>query len=406
MCMKIAFILLLILVFIVLSLKKLNIVSLFFLLSMLLFIVYLDSVFPLLRFELKGDEVISINLNDEYKEHGYVVYGFDKYNVFINNRVDTSRIGVYNVDYILNYGRKKIIKTRKVIVVDRVKPVIELKGDDELFIKEGYKYDELGYTATDNYDGDITYLVKTSSNLKDEVGKYKIVYSVSDSSGNVSSITRIVNVIRNNNGVVYLTFDDGPSEITEEILKVLKKENVKATFFVLNYTYQYNNVIKKIVEEGHSIGLHSYSHQYDNIYSSVYSFYDDLNKIKNKVKKTTNLDVKIIRFPGGSSNTVSKFNKGIMSYLTRDVVSNGYHYFDWNVDSGDAWNARNSYEVYNNVIYNLSMNRSNVVLMHDFSGNYKTLNALDDIIRTAKNNGYVFDKITYNTPMIVHSVNN
>ena len=234
------------------------------------------------------------------------------------------------------------------------------------------------------------------------MGKYKIVYSVSDSSGNVSSITRIVNVIRNNNGVVYLTFDDGPSEITEEILKVLKKENVKATFFVLNYTYQYNNVIKKIVEEGHSIGLHSYSHQYDNIYSSVYSFYDDLNKIK----KTTNLDVKIIRFPGGSSNTVSKFNKGIMSYLTRDVVSNGYHYFDWNVDSGDAWNARNSYEVYNNVIYNLSMNRSNVVLMHDFSGNYKTLNALDDIIRTAKNNGYVFDKITYNTPMIVHSVNN
>lgn len=310
------------------------------------------------------------------------------------------------MDYILNYGRKKIIKTRKVIVVDSVKPVIELRGDDEVFIKEGYKYDELGYTATDNYDGDITYLVKTSSNLKNEVGKYKIVYSVSDSSGNVSSITRIVNVIRNNNGVVYLTFDDGPSEITEEILKVLKKENVKATFFVLNYTYQYNNVIKKIVEEGHSIGLHSYSHQYDNIYSSVYSFYDDLNKIKNKVKKTTNLDVKIIRFPGGSSNTVSKFNKGIMSYLTRDVVSNGYHYFDWNVDSGDAWNARNSYEVYNNVIYNLSMNRSNVVLMHDFSGNYKTLNALDDIIRTAKNNGYVFDKITYNTPMIVHSVNN
>lgn len=116
--------------------------------------------------------------------------------------------------------------------------------------------------------------------------------------------------------------------------------------------------------------------------------------------------MKIIRFPGGSSNTVSKFNKGIMSYLTRDVVSNGYHYFDWNVDSGDAWNARNSYEVYNNVIYNLSMNRSNVVLMHDFSGNYKTLNALDDIIRTARNNGYVFDKITYNTPMIVHSVNN
>lgn len=405
--MKIAFILLLILVFIVLSLKKLNIVSLSFLLSMLLFIVYLDSVFPLLKFELKGDEVISINLNDEYKEHGYVVYGFDKYNVFINNRVDTSRIGVYNVDYILNYGRKKIIKTRKVIVVDRVKPVIELKGDDEVFIKEGYKYDELGYTATDNYDGDITCLVKTSSNLKNEVGKYKIVYSVSDSSGNVSSITRIVNVIRNNNGVVYLTFDDGPSEITEEILKVLKKENVKATFFVLNYTYQYNNVIKKIVEEGHSIGLHSYSHQYDNIYSSVYSFYDDLNKIKNKVKKTTNLDVKIIRFPGGSSNTISKkYCVGVMTEVTKKALDEGFRYFDWNVDSDDAGHAKTRDDVYKNVTSKIKPGRENVVLMHDFSHNHKTLEALSDIIDYGLQNGYVFRKITDDTKMVTHSVNN
>ena len=404
MCMKIAFILLLILVFIVLSLKKLNIVSLSFLLSMLLFIVYLDSVFPLLRFELKGDEVISINLNEEYKEHGYVVYGFDKYNVFINNRVDTSRIGVYNVDYILNYGRKKIIKTRKVIVVDRVKPVIELKGDDEVFIKEGYKYDELGYTATDNYDGDITYLVKTSSNLKNEVGKYKIVYSVSDSSGNVSSITRIVNVIRNNNGVVYLTFDDGPSEITEEILKVLKKENVKATFFVLNYTYQYNNVIKKIVEEGHSIGLHSYSHQYDNIYSSVYSFYDDLNKIKNKVKKTTNLDVKIIRFPGGSSNTVSRFNRGIMTRLANEVTNRGFTYVDWNVSSGDAGGTTDTSKVYENVINGINSHNVSVVLQHDIKE--FSVNAVEDIVKYCINNGIELRPLTPNGPTVHHGINN
>ena len=326
--------------------------------------------------------------------------------VSIKNNINTNKLGIYSVIYELKYKGIKIKKVRRVKVVDTHCPNIKLNGTNEKNIFLNEKYVEDGYIAIDNYDGNITDKVSISSNLKNEVGKYEIVYTVKDSSNNSCSVKRKVNVIENNNGVVYLTFDDGPSEITEEILKVLKKENVKATFFVLNYTYQYNNVIKKIVEEGHSIGLHSYSHQYDNIYSSVYSFYDDLNKIKNKVKKTTNLDVKIIRFPGGSSNTVSKFNKGIMSYLTRDVVSNGYHYFDWNVDSGDAWNARNSYEVYNNVIYNLSMNRSNVVLMHDFSGNYKTLNALDDIIRTARNNGYVFDKITYNTPMIVHSVNN
>ena len=369
--MKIAFILLLILVFIVLSLKKLNIVSLFFLLSMVLFIVYLDSVFPLLRFELKGDEVISINLNDEYKEHGYVVYGFDKYNVFINNRVDTSRIGVYNVDYILNYGRKKIIKTRKVIVVDRVKPVIELKGDDEVFIKEGYKYDELGYTATDNYDGDITYLVKTSSNLKNEVGKYKIVYSVTDSSGNVSSITRIVNVIRNNNGVVYLTFDDGPSEITEEILKVLKKENVKATFFVVGRDKSYYDAYRDIVDRGHTLGLHSYTHDYDKIYGSLADFSEDIEELRNLLYDVTGVNCVYYRFPGGSSNTVSRVD---MNTLIDYVNAEGLIYYDWNALNNDA--VCGSYtpeQLVDNIMKDALQHDDVVILMHDLESRHTTV---------------------------------
>ena len=95
-----------------------------------------------------------------------------------------------------------------------------------------------------------------------------------------------------------------------------------------------------------------------------------------------------------------------MTLLTKDVIKEGYHYFDWNVDSKDAWDARNSNDVYNNVIYNLSMNRSNIVLLHDKNGNTKTLYALKDIIKTAKNKGYTFNKITNSTPMITHSVKN
>ena len=115
----------------------------------------------------------------------------------------------------------------------------------------------------------------------------------------------------------------------------------------------------------------------------------------------------IIRFPGGGSNTVSRnYSKGIMSILTKEVLNRGYHYFDWNVSSNDAGGAKTSEEVYNNVVKNLSKNRANVVLMHDFENNYKTLNAISDIIDYGKANGYQFLAIDMSTSMVRHSVNN
>ena len=129
-------------------------------------------------------------------------------------------------------------------------------------------------------------------------------------------------------------------------------------------------------------------------------------KLREKIKKSTGYDSTIIRFPGGSSNTVSKFNPGIMTKLTNKVLANGYRYFDWNIDSNDAGGAKNSDAVYNNVVKNLNKNRANVVLMHDFSGNNKTLNALESIINYGINNGYTFEKITTSTAMVTHNVNN
>lgn len=390
------------------KLKPKILIVLYISIFILILIIFLNNIM-VPKLKLKGDEIIKLKLHEEYIEYGYIVKHYNKdlyYNVKIINEINNSKIGVYDVKYVLNYKNKNIVKTRKIKVVDTIKPEIVLQGENEIFIKEGQKYSEIGYKAIDNYDGDITNLVTITNNVKEEIGKYEVIYSVSDASGNTNKKIRIVNVIKNNNGIIYLTFDDGPSEITSKILDVLKEEDIKSTFFVLNYSNIYEPIIKRIVEEGHTIALHTYTHNYQLIYSSKENYYNDLNKIKEKVKNSTGITTNIIRFPGGSSNTVSSFNKGIMSLLTKDVLKEGYHYFDWNVDSKDAWDARNSDDVYNNVIYNLNMNRSNVVLMHDKNGNTKTLYALKDIIKTAKNKGYTFDKITNNTPMITHSVKN
>ncbi len=205
-------------------------------------------------------------------------------------------------------------------------------------------------------------------------------------------------------GVIYLTFDDGPSSTsTPKILDILKEENVKATFFILNYDNDKVNILKREAAEGHSIGIHGYSHDYKQIYKSDDAYMDNLNKLQNKIKDTLGVTSQITRFPGGSSNTISRrYSKGIMSRLTKNIQKAGYKYYDWNVDSDDAGSAKNKTQVYNNVTKGLSKNRSNVVLMHDFSGNSKTIGALKNIIEYGKENGYTFLPITYDSDLTVH----
>ena len=164
-------------------------------------------------------------------------------------------------------------------------------------------------------------------------------------------------------------------------------------------------LIKREHDEGHTVGLHTASHNYQTVYKSVDSYYNDLKQVQDRVKRITGIESKIIRFPGGSSNTVSKkYSKGIMTTLTKDVVNKGYRYYDWNIDSDDAGGTNTSSGVYNNVVKYLSKNRSNMILMHDIKPHTK--DALRSIIRYGKNNGYTFEKITMSTPMITHHVNN
>ena len=211
----------------------------------------------------------------------------------------------------------------------------------------------------------------------------------------------------NGKSIAYLTFDDGPSSITNSVLDILKKYNVKATFFVINSGSYNKTTLQREVNEGHTIGLHAYDHNYAIAYKDDNSYLDGIDKLRAKIKADTGFDSHYIRFPGGSSNTISKrYSKGIMSRITKTAKQRGYKYYDWNVDDDDAGSARTADDCYNNVVKELRPNRSNIVLMHDFGTNKKILEALPRIIEYCQKNGYTMLPIDDNTPEIHHGISN
>ena len=207
------------------------------------------------------------------------------------------------------------------------------------------------------------------------------------------------------NRVVYLTFDDGPSPRTSEILDILKKYNVKATFFVTNQNSQYDYLIKRAYDEGHTIGLHTSSHNYHEIYASEDAYFADLQAIQDKVYNITGYRSTIIRFPGGSSNTVSRFNPGIMTRLTQLVEERGFYYHDWNVDSEDAAGANEERQMNNVMTYSPKHEVVNL-LMHDSGNKYATVNSLEAKIKYYLDNGYSIEPLTPSSPCVHHGVNN
>ena len=133
---------------------------------------------------------------------------------------------------------------------------------------------------------------------------------------------------------MYLTFDDGPSARTLEILDILKEYNIKATFFILSDEKETSrDIVKRIYDEGHSIGVHSSSHAYEKIYKSVDHFLSDFEICLEYIKDITGEAPNIFRFPGGSVNS---YNKDICKELTDEMTRRGFTYFDWNVSGEDA----------------------------------------------------------------------
>lgn len=207
-------------------------------------------------------------------------------------------------------------------------------------------------------------------------------------------------VTKTNGKRVYLTFDDGPSIYTGQILDVLKANNVKATFFVIGRDEEFYSYYKRIVDEGHTIGMHSYTHVYQDFYASKESFAEELTKLNDLIYNVTGTKSTIFRFPGGSSNNVSSLP--VQEYIDY-LNDNDIDYYDWNSLSGDAvTNGLSPQQLVNNIMNDVSQNEDSIVLMHDLQTTHTTVESLQLLIDTLKRDGYEILPIDENTPLIQH----
>lgn len=286
---------------------------------------------------------------------------------------------------------------------DDLAPEVELVGGEIVYLTQGDKYTEPGleiYDYCETHLGEVVGKVDVST-----LGDYQLKYRVSDMRGNESEVVRTVKVRASGRGVVYLTFDDGPGPYTGELLDVLAKYGVKATFFVTGAGD--DALIAREYRDGHALGLHTTSHNYAYVYQNVETFMADLNAVQERVQRVTGETVKLMRFPGGSSNLVSrKYDGGarIMSRLAAEVERQGFVYFDWNVDSDDAGRAKTAEAVFQNVVAGFREGGQAVVLQHDVKG--YSVAAVERIIQYGLEHGYVFDRLTTDSFTAHHRVNN
>lgn len=301
---------------------------------------------------------------------------------------------------------------REVPYYDPIPPEITLEGGENLAIPTGRFYTEPGFFANDNVDGDLTEQVHVEGEVDWLTpGIYPVTYTVTDGAENTATVIRRVKVtaaprpqtVWPEKKTIYLTFDDGPGPDTQRLLDILDSYGVKATFFVTDRGY--GELMGEIVDRGHSIGIHTVSHNYEEIYASPEAYFADLLAMQDVIYENTGVKTTLMRFPGGSSNTVSRgISKGLMTTLTRAVQDAGFQYFDWNVDSNDAGGAKKARTVFDNVTEGISRNQVSVVLQHDIHS--FSVDAVEDILIWGLNNGYTFEPLTPNSPGVHHMVQN
>ncbi len=441
---------------------------------------------------LLGEEEITLEVGSTYTDAGaqaktYSIKKPDeatKLEVTVSGKVNTEKIGDYELTYSTKHEGLRDSVCRTVHVVDTQQPVITLTTNPDSYTLPGQPYQEEGFTAADNYDGDLTKSVQTEEkdgivyytvtdssgntatvqrtvvyddpaapqltllgdahitiqagkdyvdagctavdNVKGDMtsqivvsgyvdsftpGTYTLTFSATDDFENTGTVSRTVVVLPfdpaqcapANGKVIYLTFDDGPGPHTEYLLDVLAKYSVKATFFVVNNGYY--STLTRAAAEGHTVAIHTATHRFEQVYASEAAYFADLEKMQAIIETHTGIKSMLLRFPGGSSNTLSaQYNKGIMTRLVQAVEACGYRYFDWNVDSRDAGGATSSDAVFYNVINGVSRCQNSVVLQHDIHG--YSVRAVEKIIIWGLMNGYTFQPITADSPGAHHGVYN
>ena len=205
------------------------------------------------------------------------------------------------------------------------------------------------------------------------------------------SKARLDNIYNSGEKTVYLTFDDGPSKtVTPLILDLLKKENIKATFFVLGSRVELNpSIVRREYEEGHFIANHGYSHMYAKIYSSTNAVLDEYNKTKQAIINAVGIeyDGHLFRFPGGSTGgKYHNLKKEAKNLLNENQIG----YIDWNALSSDAAGAKTREELLENVKQTVGEKKTVVILMHDAGDKILTYEVLPEIIQYLKEKGYTF----------------
>lgn len=372
-------------------------------------VLVVDTTAPVIT--LKYDPESVTLPGEQYVEEGYSAYDICDGDL-------TDRVQRMVVDGVVHYkvtdssGNVTQVQ-RKIEYKDMTPPQLELLGDATVVLTVGEEYQEPGFDARDNLDGDLTDAVIIEGNYDTKVaGTYSITYTVTDSSGNTVTRTRTL-VVRNASGeinvtdpgekVIYLTFDDGPSQYTLELLEILEKYDVKATFFVVGTSKV--EYLEDIAQGGHAIGIHSNTHDYETIYASDEAFMKDILALRETIYEHTGIYTNLIRFPGGSSNTISiKLCPGIMTRLTETLTDQGYRIFDWNVDSGDASGLKDPDEIAAKVIAGIQTKTRAVVLQHDIRD--YSVAAVEQIIAWGLANGYTFLPLDETSPVCQHAVAN
>ena len=448
-----------------------------------------------IRFHLHGEPEVTRECGEPYKDEGAdaevtgSILDFVHHPVAVvisTEGVNIHEPGTYMVTYTAKFLWLSATEKRKVTIVDTTPPVIELKHIDDYYTLPHHPYEEEGFTATDNHDGDITSRVTSeerdgkvyytvsdaagntasaereifyddrnapvfhfpdgeevflfkgetfkdavtadddadgdvtariqiSSNVNTaKVGTYTVNYKVSDEWGNEATASRYVTVKRkpaaapknmDPKKVIYLTFDDGPGPYTQDLLKILKKHKVKATFFVTAAFKDYQKLIRSEYKAGHTVAVHTATHDYEQIYASPEAFWEDFNTMEEIIRKQTGCRTDIFRFPGGSSNTISaNYCEGIMSTLAQQSADKGYTYVDWNVTSGDAGDTTDGDVMYENMMNGIHTYENSFILCHDIKD--YTVKMMDKFITDALKEGYTFLPITSETLTCHHGINN
>lgn len=204
---------------------------------------------------------------------------------------------------------------------------------------------------------------------------------------------------------VCLTFDDGPSKTTPDVLAALNTAGVHGTFFVVatDYNEKYLPLLTEAAAAGHQIALHSASHEYSDIYQSSDAYWEDIALLKERIAPYVDVEsIRYLRFPGGSTNTVSRRygGKGLMKQLKAEVEQKGLQWVDWNVCAEDAVGGHPSADtIYRNMVRETGQQTNCIVLMHDSASTRTTAEALPDIIQWYTDNGYTFLTVAEALPL-------